>query len=302
MRELELLQHVFAGNRLLSERITIPPGDDMGAVRVADCEVLVTVDQVVDGVHVKLAGTELEAVGRKAIVRNLSDVAAMAALPVGAVAAVLLPRDFGRERAEALFNHMRQTAAGYDCPLFGGDIAIHDGPLVLTVTVLAEAAGVPPVRRTGAMAGDTVYATGELGGAWDAHGGGPHLAAEPRIALARALATDSALQLHSMIDVSDGLGGDVRHICEQSGVDAELVADRIPCRRGVDVYRALNDGEDYELCFTAAGTCPVEVEGVKITAVGRVTVRQGGAAAVTLIHPDGRREPLAAESWEHGRT
>jgi len=299
MREFDLLRHIYGKAGSLGDRVTIPPGDDMGAVRVGDVDVLVTVDQVVDGVHVKLANTSLEAVGRKAIVRNLSDVAAMAALPVGAVAAALLPRGFGQARADELFDHMHRIAAGYDCPLFGGDIAFHDGPLVLTVTILAEPAGVQPILRSGARLGDGVYVTGRLGGAWDEQGGGPHLTAEPRIAVARALAADADVQLHSMIDLSDGLAGDLRHICERSGASAEIEAERLPCRPGVDVNDALTDGEDYELCFTAAGTVPGAVAGVAITAIGRVIA--GNEHAVWLIEPSGERKRLEQGGWEHGR-
>jgi len=299
MHEFELLQHIYGKSAELGDRVSIPPGDDMGAVRVGDADVLVTVDQVVDGVHVKLANTSLEAVGRKAIVRNLSDVAAMAALPVGAVAAALLPRDFGSDRADELFDHMHRIASQYACPLFGGDIAFHDGPLVLTVTIIAEQAGVQPILRRGAKQGDGVYVTGELGGAWDEQGGGPHLTAEPRIAVARALATDTELQLHSMIDLSDGLAGDLRHICDRSNVSAIIEAASIPCRPGVDVHRALTDGEDYELCFTAAGIVPEAVAGVAVTKIGRI---MEGPPAISLIESDGTTQPIEHGGWEHGRT
>lgn len=301
MGELDLLRHIYGSNASLGKRIIIPPGDDMGAVRIGDSDVLVTVDQVVDGIHVNLANTSLEAVGRKAIVRNLSDVAAMAALPVGAVAAALLPRDFGQQRANELFDHMRRVAEQYDCPLFGGDIAMHDGPLVLTVTVLAESAGIGPIRRSGAVAGDGIYVTGELGGAWDTQGGGPHLTAEPRIKEARSLAGNGSMQLHSMIDLSDGLASDLRHICEQSNVDVAIEATAIPCRPGVNVHHALTDGEDYELCFTATGDVPHTLDGVAIHRIGTILDRAGTPTEVTLIEADGTRQSLSAGGWEHGR-
>ena len=137
MRERDLLKHIYAANAGLPADVGIPPGDDMGAVSVGGQQVLVTVDQVADGVHVDLANTPIEKTGRKAITRSLSDVAAMAAVPVGAVAAASLKRDFGEPRAEALFDAMRQTAQSYQCPLIGGDISVWDGPTILTVTVFA---------------------------------------------------------------------------------------------------------------------------------------------------------------------
>src|SRR5690606_5727421 len=115
-------------------RVVIPPGDDMGGVTIGGQRVLVAVDQVADRVQVDLATTPIEKVGRKAITRNLSDVAAMAAKPVGCVVAASLPRSLGEAKANALSDAMRTTAAAYDCPLFGGDVSIWEGPLLLTVT------------------------------------------------------------------------------------------------------------------------------------------------------------------------
>src|SRR5687768_2762205 len=99
MREGELLRHIFDHNAKLPLSVTIPPGDDMGGIRIEGAEVLVTVDQAIDGVHFRLDRTPIELIGRKAVTRNLSDVAAMAALPVAAVAAAALPRSFTQQQA-----------------------------------------------------------------------------------------------------------------------------------------------------------------------------------------------------------
>lgn len=306
MRESSLLQHIYGHNIDLPSHVTIPPGDDMGALRVANTQVLVTVDQIVDGVHVRLDRTPLDRIAHKAIVRNLSDVAAMAALPIGAVVAACLPRDFGEQRSNELFDDIRAVADRYNCPLIGGDISMWDAPMVLSVTVLAKPAGVPPVLRGGAKVGDGVYVTGRLGGAWDEQGGGPHLTAEPRIAVARALATTPTVGLHSMIDLSDGLASDLKHICAASSVAGEVQVDAIPCR---DTIRndgraawqhAMSDGEDYELCFTADGKVPQNMEGVPITRIG--TIIEGEPGGITLILEDGSRQPLSEAGWEHGST
>lgn len=307
MREFELLQHVFGRNAALPDSITIPPGDDMGAVTTGGRTVLVTVDQVADGIHVNTATTPLDLIARKAIVRNLSDVAAMAALPVAAVAAACLPRDFGETRTKQLFDALLETAARYDCPLIGGDISMWDQPLILTVTVLAEPAGVEPARRSGAKPGDAVFVTGQLGGAWDQSGGGAHLTAEPRILLARQLAQSLTNDLHSMIDLSDGLARDLLHICEQSGVDAVIETAAIPARAHLSEPRwkpALGDGEDYELCFTvsqsAAARIPGQIEGVPITHIGSIETRRGEQPRINLRHADGSTEPCPQSGWEHG--
>src|SRR5687768_12402279 len=128
MRERDLLGHIFDQNPRLPPGVTIPPGDDMGAVRIDGAEVLVTVDQAIDGVHFRLDYAPLELIGRKAMTRNLSDVAAMAALPVAAVAAAALPRSFTQKQADGLFDAMRATGEHSGCPLIGGDITVHDGP------------------------------------------------------------------------------------------------------------------------------------------------------------------------------
>ena len=316
MREFSILQHVFASNRGLPPRVTIPPGDDMGALRLGGRDVLVTVDQVADGVHFDLASTPLEKIARKAITRNVSDVAAMAAKPVGSVVAAALPRTFGEERAERLFDLMRDAAQQYECPIFGGDVSMWDHPLLVSVTVLAEPwPGVAPVLRSGASPGDLVFVTGTLGGSIETLGDGytHHLDFEPRVELARQLASNAGTRPTAMIDISDGLARDLLHICELSGVSAELVAGDLPASRGCAAAsrksgrapwsHALADGEDYELCFTVAADraagLPKQVAGVPITRVGRIVERTSGRASVIARTPDGAMRDVTDSGWEH---
>lgn len=320
MRESILLQHIYGANASLSRRVTIPPGDDMASVRVGGADVLVTVDQLADGVHFDLKTAPLGKIARKAVTRNLSDVAAMAALPSCSVVAACLPRGFGQQRANDLFDAMRAVAGVYDCPLVGGDVAIWDHPLLLTVTILAEPAGVAPLTRRGAQPGDVVCVTGKLGGSLETTvavaGGEPythHLDFEPRLVVARMLATDAACRPHCMIDVSDGLAVDLGHLCRAADLSAEVWADRLPISRSAHAAshrdqqppwrHALADGEDYELCFTvspaaAERALPDEIEGVPITRIGIVTETQG-APAVNVKLPDGTIEPAGDAGWEH---
>jgi thiamine-monophosphate kinase len=307
MRENALLAQIYAANRSLPSSVVIPPGDDMGAVRLGGELVLMKVDQVAEGVHFS-PGTPLELIARKALTRNLSDVAAMASLPVAAVCAACLPRNFGEERAHQLGESMRRIAADYGCPLIGGDISMWDQPLIITVTLIAEPAGVEPVLRSGAKPGDVICVTGKLGGSW-APGSDVHLTFEPRIELARTLA--KTVKLHSMMDISDGLAMDLPRLCEASGVAAEVAVDRLPLRDeaiawakqdGKSAWRhGLNDGEDYELLFTVgeqdAARLPREIDGVPITPIGRIIA--GERPVVTLLHGDGRRELMGDGGWEH---
>jgi thiamine-monophosphate kinase len=314
MREFELLQHIYDANPSLSPSVTLPPGDDMGALRLSGHNILVTVDQIADQVHFDLKTTSLERIARKAITRNLSDVAAMAARPVGAVCAAALPRSMSSVDATRLFDAMRQTAQHYACPLFGGDTTLWDNPLLLSVTVLAEPwPGIAPVLRSGAKPGDVVCVTGALGGSLEPiqrdnrqyiH----HLDFEPRVELARLLA--ERVTLHAMIDISDGLGRDLAHIARASHVSASIFANQLPispaakqaaARLNVPPWaRAISDGEDYELCFTLsspdAQKLPESILGVPITRIGQI-----GPAAIhpVLLQVDDKQIDVSDRGWEH---
>lgn len=309
MHEAALLEHIYRAAGELPEAVAIPPGDDMGGIRIGDQLVLVTVDPLVENVHFH-TGTALERIARKAMTRNLSDVAAMAAKPCGAVAAALLPRAMPDAEATRLFDEMRSVAASFGCPLVGGDISAHDGPMVLTVTVFAEPAGVEPVRRSTARVGDAICVTGELGGSLleDDAGSAHHLDFTPRLAAARRLCENSAMRPHAMMDLSDGLGTDLPRICKASNVSAEVKLDTLPIRavakrhaeeRGFEPWRsALNDGEDYELLFTLdADHVPDEIDGLPVTRIGTV-VEPGSTPVCWRLHDQPVELPDTL-GWEH---
>lgn len=325
MRELALLQHIYARSTGLGERVIVGPGDDMAVLRLGGETLLIAVDQVADGVHFDSRCTSLERIGRKAVVRNLSDIAAMAASPVAAVASVMLPRTMDQPQGEALFEAMRQTGERHGCALVGGDVGVWGHPLQISVTVLAEPAGVEPVLRSGAKAGDAVFVSGELGNAWSPGGGSPGDAdgggAEPeepvRIELARGLGRLLGGDLHSMIDLSDGLASDLERICERSEVGAVVEVARLPLRvprrprpeLGEAWEAALYDGEDYELCFTvaadAAERVPATLLDVPLHRIGTITppgAGSGGADGAVRLQlklPDGRLARPRATGWEH---
>lgn len=303
MREFELLRHVYAANPGLGPRIAIPPGDDMGMVQLDGRRLLAAVDQLIDGVHFRLETTPLELIGRKAVTRSLSDIAAMAARPVASLVAVTLPFNFGHSRATHLFDAMRDTAAAYDCPLIGGDIAMHrsaSAPLICSVTVLAEPAPArDPVTRGGARPGDGLYVTGALGGSLEPDGLGRHLTFEPRIAEALMLAEQLGDRLHAMIDLSDGLGRDASHIAELSGVQIVIDAERVPCSPGCDWRRAFGDGEDYELCFAASGEAPATIGQTRVTKVGECRPRTDRGGPLVLVQHGVRTIAADELGWQH---
>ncbi|MCE9618974.1 MAG: thiamine-phosphate kinase [Planctomycetes bacterium] len=264
--EEDLLAHIrstVAGG----SHVTIGPGDDMALIQVPGGEVLAATDLLVEGRHFLNSATPAQ-IGRKAVARNISDVAAMAARPVALLAACVLPRGVTPQWARQLVDAIEAAARHFKSPLIGGDTSVHagDGPLTIAVTVLAEPLpGVKPILRCGAKAGDDLYVTGSLGGSLDADGGGHHFTFEPRVAEAHALARLLGANLHAMMDLSDGLACDGERFARAGGLQAVIEVERLPCSQACvkkhtqeNAWRgALGDGEDYELLFAVAGGTPV---------------------------------------------
>ena len=301
MREFQLLQHVLATARGHGD-VLIPPGDDMAMVRVDGSLFLAAVDQLVEARHVNLETTPVQLVGRKAVTRCLSDVAAMAAQPVASLAAVTFSPNQSEDWATQLFDAINETADLYGCPLIGGDIAVHrqeQSPMVIAVSVLARPGSTPPVQRSGARVGDVVYVTGRLGGSVDDRGLGRHLTFEPRIPEAIELAQYLGARLHAMIDISDGLGRDASHIAQSSGVRVEIDAEAVPAYAGLDWRRAMSDGEDYELCFAAAGEVPDRIADLEITAVGRIVPHDDPQDSTVVVRNGAESFDGSQLGWEH---
>ncbi|HEV7298908.1 MAG TPA: thiamine-phosphate kinase [Tepidisphaeraceae bacterium] len=291
--EFDFIQWISTQQRP-DRRVPVPIGDDLAAVVWDGSDLLlVGVDQVLDGRHFDAKRHLPAQIGRKAMNRNLSDCAAMAALPAYAVTTLALPADASIDYARALYTGMRDAAAEFGCEIVGGDTGSWNGPLAITVTILGRSAGVAPVTRGGASPGDFLYVTGPLGGSI----GGRHLTFSPRVALARELAT--RFRITSMIDISDGLSRDLGHLCAQSRCGAVVDAAAVPVHDDVrsltfsdrsPLEHALHDGEDHELLFTSPDSVPPELA-IRIGQVteGRERVLQDG----DLLRP------LETRGWEH---
>jgi len=294
-------------------RIIVPIGDDLAAMKWdANDLLLVGADQVLDGVHFDSAVHAPRDIGRKAMNRNLSDCAAMACLPAAAVATVALPKGTAIEYAKELFLGMSEAGEKFNCPIIGGDTSSWKGKLALSVSILGKTT-IGPVRRNGARPGDHLHVTGPLGGSLL----GRHMTFEPRISFAwmmmqmvRGPYRVADLNITAMIDLSDGLSRDIRHICAQSSVGAIIFSDKIPVHDdAVEMRRdghsplehALHDGEDYELLLTMAGmpteqaARPTTTGEASLNWIGTITAEPG----IFLQHSDGRREPLEPKAWEH---
>ncbi len=283
-------------------RVLLGPGDDTALVAwPGGPPCLVTTDMLLEGSCFRLAEAGPRRVGRKAMAVNLSDIAAMAGVPVAAVVSVGLPRRGGRELAEELYRGLREVADAFETPIVGGDTNSWDGPLVINVTLLGEATPRGVVRRSGARVGDRLLVTGPLGGSIL----GKHLDFTPRVR--EALLLHEIVPLHAMIDVSDGLAADVWHLCEESGCGAVLRADAIPIADAAHTIKdgrpplehALGDGEDFELVFAVA---PADARDLLDTqpVPGITLVEIGECVAEGLwLEQDGQRRPLPPRGYVH---
>ncbi len=280
-----------------ADRVPVGPGDDCAVLAPGRSPLLVTTDMLMDGIDFRLGEVEPRRVGRKAMAVNLSDIAAMAGEPVGAVVAVALPRSRAG-LAEDLYTGLREMADAFDTPIVGGDTNSWDGPLAITVTIFGESAR--PVRRNGAQPDDWLFVTGPLGGSILGH----HFDFTPRIREARLLA--DAVDLKAMIDISDGLSQDLHHILTESHCGAELDAAAIPIGDAArtlsaqtgksPLEHALGDGEDFELVFAVSAA-----DGARLLKVSPVPVWKIGECVPNgyWIVENGLRRALAPTGWAH---
>ena len=318
--EFDLIRRFYPRGAAAGPRadVRVGAGDDCAVV--AGDGIALSVDLSVEGVHFRRDWLRPREIGYRAAAGALSDLAAVAARPVGILVSLALPARDAGATAVALMEGARACAASVGAALLGGDTSRTDGPAVIDVTVVGECPR--PVLRSGALPGDEVWVTGELGGAAafvarKTRGERPDPGARrrfaapvPRVREARWLAERELPA--AMIDLSDGLAGDATHIAAASGVALLVAPEVVPvdpaARRAARGDRAqalrlaLAGGEDYELCFTARkGSVQgyaVEFErtfGVRLTCVGRV----GGGDGVWLVDAEGRRRPVGMRGYRH---
>jgi thiamine-monophosphate kinase len=247
--ENALVERLTAGLPL-SSRTVIGPGDDCAVLRGPEQWQVFKTDCIVERVHF-LPETPGALVGRKAICRGLSDLAAMGATPAEAVITLGAPADTLVSRVEAIYAGLRAAGELYGCGIVGGEtVALPRGSaLFLNVALLGLTPPQQCLTRSGASPGDVLFVSGELGNTLASE---HHLHFEPRLALGQFLA-QSGLATAAM-DLSDGLGVDLPRLAAASGCSFHLVPADLPCRSGATAQQALSDGEDYELLFTARET------------------------------------------------
>lgn len=278
-------------------------GDDASLLETpANSQWVTTVDVLTEGRHFT-SETSLKLVGRKSLAVNISDIAAMGARPVAAFVGLVLPQKQCRRDRETLYEGLFEIANEFGIVIAGGDTNSWDGPLVVSVTLMGLVEQGQGVLRSGASPGDRIYVTGALGGSLES---GRHLSFMPRVNEAQVLRRE--FRVTAMMDLSDGLASDLRHLARHSGVGVLLRADCIPIHSDVStelseterLRHAFNDGEDFELLFTLRPDDAARLErsmdllGVNVTEIGECTENPE-----LQLTANGVLTPFPRGGWSH---
>ncbi len=313
--------------------VLLSVGDDAALLEFGPGEMalVATCDTQVEGRHFIRSVASPEEIGHKAFAVNLSDIAAMGAEPLWALVSLALPASLAIAELDGIYAGLRALARRYEVAIVGGNISGTDGPLTIDVTALGRVKRSHALTRAGGQPGDSVLVTGELGAAAAgvlcatgvsrvmpvsdealAHVRAAMVAPMPRIAEGQALAESGVVT--AMLDISDGLAADLGHLCDASGVGAEVDAGAVPVdscaaivaraagRDPLDL--ALTGGEDYELLFTvrpdAVQTAMEAVQrvGGRARVIGQLTEPGAG---MRVRDVGGQVRPLASRGWDHLR-
>jgi thiamine-monophosphate kinase len=320
--EFELIRRLFAP-------LAAHPGalNLMDDAALLDCpagfRIVLTTDAIVAGVHF-LAEDKPDLIARKLVRVNLSDLAAMGAKPVGLLVAACFPRDASLDWIEGFAAGLAVDCSAFDVSLLGGDTVATPGPATFSLTAIGEVETDRALRRSAAKVGDRIWVSGTIGdgafGLLAARGqanalGAAHVEAlrrryqlpEPRIELGRSLLGIAG----AAMDISDGLVGDLGHICDASRVGAVIEAEKVPLSDaakaavaaglGQGLATALTGGDDYELLFTAPPEADARIValraglGLRLSQVGKIIAGSG----VRVEGQDGRPIALAAQGYRH---
>jgi thiamine-monophosphate kinase len=326
----------LSGEEALIARFFQPLASHPGALGLVDdaavltppagCDLVLKADAIIGGVHF-FADDPPDAVARKALRVNLSDLAAKGAKPAGFLLSLALPENDEKWLA-AFARGLGEDAARYGCPLLGGDTDRTPGPVTVSIAAFGTLPAGSMVKRSGARAGDRVFVTGTIGDAvlglrlrreaglaerWALSAAMRHHLAEryllpqPRNALAEAIRGNAS----ATIDVSDGVAGDLGKLCRASRISAEIDVARVPLSDAARAALAaepaliesiLTGGDDYEIVGTIASDklasfrMAANATGVPVTEIGRV---MAGEAVPRFIAADGRTLELTRVSFSH---
>ncbi len=323
--EREIIAKIRAQVAPEGERLLKGIGDDCAVFAGAkEGRFVTTTDTLVEKVHFDRVWHTPEKLGRKAAAVNLSDIAAMGAAPRYALLSLALPESVAPEWIDSFMDGFLAMLREHDCLLIGGDTVKSQHEIMLTITVIGEAAADEVCYRSGAKVGDLVFVGGLLG---EAAAGlalcqrgeqdneawhdliAAHLQPTPQIEFGRVLAQSGLV--HAMLDLSDGLATDLAHICKESGVGAEVMTRDIPIsdalHRAADfcghdpLNWALAGGEDYKLLFTVPVAAKEKLQdlvqktiGCTLFCVGRIVA----GSRVYLLNGE-ERQDITYQGYEH---
>ena len=302
LSETELIQRLTQDLPADSSVLT-GPGDDCAVLDWGGSKLLFKTDAIVEGIHFE-RDTPPKTIGRKALARALSDIAAMSGTPTHALITLGVHAEMEPSLIEAVYQGLRDCAREHHVNIVGGETTSLS-QLTLSISLIGRAS--KPILRTGSAVGDAIFVSGELGGSMAGH----HLNFTPRLKEARWLSDQDTV--HAMIDLSDGLATDLRHLLsDQTG--AELLTRALPIRRAAKerardnpsgktaLLAALTDGEDYELLFTVSSKDAIPLlDGWKsafpetpLHCIGKITDQPGIA-----LRDDKGVKPLTLHGYDH---
>lgn len=329
--EFGLIDHLTK-NIILKHKSTIKGvGDDAAVIQpVEGKQLLISKDLLIEGIHFDLIYTPLKHLGYKAVVVNLSDIAAMNGKPKQIIVGIGISSKYTLEAIEEIYSGMMMACEVYNIDFIGGDTTSSVAGLHLSVTVIGEADKKKITYRNGAKPNDLICVSGDLGGAYmgllllerekKAFQADPNsqpdlsgndyllerqLKPEARMDVLRLLEEKKIIPT-SMIDVSDGLASEVLHLCKESKTGCIIHEEKIPLDQVtfevakefgiVPSIAALNGGEDYELLFTISQSDYDIIKDEKeITIVGYMTEEKEGQHMVTN---DDQMIKLEAQGWD----
>lgn len=307
MKEFELIDRLIPllpGNK----GTLVGAGDDCAVLDVGmpGKLLLFKTDAVVEGVHFTQDDGWVR-VGRKAISRALSDIAAMAGEPLSALVTLGLPSDFDFKKVKEIYQGIQGRAAMFGVSVSGGETVRSTQGVFLSISMVGWVPQSRLLLRKNMRTADALFVTGDLGGSRS----GKHLDFIPRIEQAKWLA--DRFEIHALMDVSDGLAGDLQRLIEASGLGIELLSETIPVSKEAKkaaqqggasaLNRALSDGEDFELLFTVPASVAVELldawkkrfPDLKLSCIGKVVSERG----VRVLSRSGRFTNLDCHGYDH---
>jgi thiamine-monophosphate kinase len=295
-------------------------GDDAAVIKTGKKSFILTKDLLLEKTHFYRDRHPPFFLGRKSLNVNLSDIAAMGGRPLYSLLGLGLPRQTSTEWVEEFMAGIKSACEEFDVVLAGGDICQAE-VISISVTVIGE--GKHIIKRSGAKPGDLIYVTGNLG---DSAQGlklikkGIQLGEDkekdgflkaffnpcPQVALGGWLSKNKTAS--SMIDVSDGLSVDLNHICEESGVGAEILVEQIPFSNKLRLFQkdvmeiCMHGGEDYNLLFTVPKHKKQRIDSLKkeyrLSEIGKITTGKN----IYLVRKDGHKEKLDIKGYQHFST